>query len=225
MFKDGFYDVKKMVVEVKRILVGLIYVCNLNNLMGSVMVCENIDWFMVNKLSSIKVFIDEVYIYFIDDKFCIDFVGCDDVFVLCIFLKIYGMVGLCVGYFFVKEEFKKKVEGFKSGVLLVMVMVVVVEMLCDLELILMCCVFFDEICGDFCVFFDSEGFEYVLSCSFKVMVDMCMLVEKVIKGMWECKVYVGCLWFEWLMYLCVLLGLVVDMKVFKKNFLVVMVGI
>lgn len=59
---DGVYDVWVMVVVVVCIDVGLLYLCNFNNLIGLIILVVDIVWLLVYKLVCICVLVDEVYL-------------------------------------------------------------------------------------------------------------------------------------------------------------------
>lgn len=102
---DIDFDVMYVVIDD---FIGMVYICNLNNLMGKVFDLNKFCEFCIKVFKKILVLVDEVYNEFIDEFFkylMILFVKVGyNVIVVRIFLKIYGLVGMCVGYLIVLEE-------------------------------------------------------------------------------------------------------------------------
>lgn len=224
LLEDGAHDVREMVRLAKEKSAGLLYVCNPNNPTGSVTAREQIDWLIANKPAATKVLIDEAYIHFTDEKDCTDLVGRDDVLVLRTFSKIYGMAGLRAGFLLAHPDLRETVEQFKAGALPATAMAAAAEMLRDPDVLSERKTYARSIREDLCDFFDQQGFEYVPSQSFKVMVDTRQPVETVIAAMREHQVYVGRPWPEWPTHLRVSLGSPQAMTAFKKGFLAVSSG-
>lgn len=86
----------------------MVYICNFNNFIGKILDFDKFRVFCIKVFKKILVLVDEVYNEIIDDffKYFMIFlvkVGYN-VIVVCMFFKIYGLVGFCVGYLIVFEE-------------------------------------------------------------------------------------------------------------------------
>lgn len=98
---DYGYDFDVMVVVIM-LDMCLIYIVNLNNLIGIFLFVDDIVVFFVKVLLMVVVVLDEVYNEFFKLEQQYDFIVwvCQylNLFVLWMFFKVYGLVGLCVGY-------------------------------------------------------------------------------------------------------------------------------
>lgn len=93
-----FYVMFVMVID----CIWLIFVCNFNNLIFIVVGLDVLVCFVEVVLVYILIVIDEVYVEYIWDGMWFDSLGLvcvyNNVVVLCMFLKVYGLVGLWIGY-------------------------------------------------------------------------------------------------------------------------------
>lgn len=82
--------------------VNIIFICVLNNLMGMLVVCEDIKIVLEYFVDIVLVVVDEVYIEFdVSNIWVIEIVNYMNFVVFCMLLKVFVLVGLCCGFIFV----------------------------------------------------------------------------------------------------------------------------
>lgn len=109
---DVFYNV--IMLEIV-----MVYVCNLNNLIGKLLDLKKLCEFCIKVFKKILVLVDEVYNELIDDGFKYFMILLINegynIIVVCIFFKIYGLVGMCVGYMLGSEENMEFINKYGLG--------------------------------------------------------------------------------------------------------------
>lgn len=97
----------------------MVYICNLNNFIGKLFDFKVFCEFCIKVLKKMLVLVDEVYNELIDDglKYLMIFLINEgyNIIVVCIFLKIYGLVGMWVGYMFGSEENMEFINKYGLG--------------------------------------------------------------------------------------------------------------
>ncbi|MEB1077030.1 pyridoxal phosphate-dependent aminotransferase [Xanthomonas campestris pv. campestris] len=222
--KDFSHDVQAMCAADAN--AGVIYICNPNNPTGSVTARKDLDYALAHKPKDSILVVDEAYIHFAQStRSVVDMVAAgEDVVVLRTFSKLYGMVGIRLGYAAARPDLLAKLMFYSVNSLPVTAAAAGLASLRDATLVPQRRARTAATRADVIDFLTKQGYACTASESNCFMVDVKQPAAGFKDAMATFGVFIGRSWPVWPTWSRITVGTPEEMARFKQAFVQVMAG-